>query len=160
MEVFLEDFVDYELSMLKNCEIKGLLPFKSIREGRGLRLIYDDGYYPILLKGGDISRFMCNRIFKVLRSLYYNLGNYLLEPQKLELSLDSLMINDEGEVAFIYLPASVEGDNFFDSLDKMIREILSHMGNDERILEAMHKLGVNGKLDKNNVDYFFELFNS
>ncbi len=158
MDIFLDDFVDYELNMLKNCEIVGLLGFKSIGEGEGVRLIYDDKYYPLFFKGDKISTFMCNKIFRTLKTLYYSLGNYLLEPKKLDLNLDSLMVNDEGEIAFIYLPEKIEGADFFAKLEVMIKELVAHMEDDEKILKAMHNLAVNDKFSEKNVDYFFDLF--
>ncbi len=158
MEIFLEDFIEYELAMMKHCDIENLLGVKSIREVDGVRLIYDDEYYPILFKGEKISTFVCNKLFKALRSLYYNLGDYLLSPSKLSLNMDNVMINDEGDVGFVYIPEKSGGSSFFESLELMLKEVLAHMEDDEKILSAMHKLGVNGKLGEKNIDYFFELF--
>ncbi len=158
MEIFLDDFVDYELKMLNFCDIKGILPVRSIKEDEGVRLCFDKTYYPIFFKDDKITYTRCKQIFRTLKTLYYTMSDYLLNYDKLDLEIDNLMINDKDEVAFIYVPKDEKKEDFFERMEKFIVQVIGNMDDDEKILNAMHKMGVKDKINESNIDYFFEMF--
>ncbi len=160
MERFLKDCVEFEVKMLENAKIEHVVPIKSIERDGEVSIYYSDDYKSFISETECLKLRECKRIFDSLRSLYEEIDDYLLSVDKLCLGLDDIMINKDGEIAFLYLPEKTPEKSFESSLEVLLNELILNIESEEEVLKVKQNLGINKKVENKNVDYFLGLFNN
>ncbi len=156
----LKDCVDFELKMIENAKIKHILPVKSIDKSGQRVLYHGDDYKELMTDAGFIDKGICLKIFEALKSLYENIGDYLLSFDKLSLNANDIFISKSGEIAFAYLPEKTVEKSFVEKLENLCDVLISKMDNEEEVLKVRQNLSINKEEEVKNVDYLLELFNS
>lgn len=133
----------YQIPMLKENQIKGLLPVQKMQEGEGNRLWYDisgkhdlEGYARFHKLGKDFLENFILSLYRVSR----NLGEYLLLEDELCLEPEMIYLNyNEKEISFCYVPGNEK--NLETSLGNFMEFFLKHMEHGEqREIEVCYKV--------------------
>lgn len=133
----------YQIPMLRENQIKGILPMQKMQEGEGSRLWYDisgkhdlEGYARFHKLGKDFLENFILSLYRVSR----NLGEYLLLEDELCLDPEMIYLNyNEKEISFCYVPGNEK--NLETSLGNFMEFFLKHMEHGEqKEIEVCYKV--------------------
>ena len=101
--------IPYQYRMCLYGEPEGLVPFSLIEEDETFRIIIRDWhYFGESHESHRLDSAMVNKLFSLLALVMDACNEYLLDLNKVVFELERVLVNDQGEMALIYMPFEKE----------------------------------------------------
>ena len=133
---------NYELAMLQNNELKGLLPFDLAAENGEWKMAYDITGQQSLDCWMETERMdagIFSALLLAIAGIYERIAPYLISEEKICLQPDHIFVrNGTGEFSFCFLPESqsVQTDPVRELLEYLIAKIDHH---DDRLVQVVYQ---------------------